>query len=95
MIIKDDRTPEEVTNTIGFVIATDKYMSGWGDAKGKSVVAVPFTSEQDKEKILNRMNLRNEMKRVRITYGKQYKPNLRQDDHLHIYNTINSFRYAL
>lgn len=95
MIRTDDRTPIEIENTIGFVIATDKFMSGWGQAKGKSVVAVPFTSEQDKEKILNRMERRNEMKRVRITYGKEYKPKLTTNDHLHIYNTTNSFRYAL
>lgn len=91
----DDRTSEEIEKTIGFVIATDKFMSGWGRAPHKSVVAVPFTSESDKEDVLRRMMRRTEMIRIREVYGKTYYPSLRYGDHLHIYNTTSSFRYSL
>jgi hypothetical protein len=94
-IIEDDRTTDEVNNTLGFVVATDKFMSGWGKAAGRSYVAVPFVSEEDKYKVLSRINRRSEMKRVREVYGKTYRPSMRSGDHLHIYNTKNSFRYAL
>lgn len=94
-IIDDDRNPLEKEQTIGFVVATDSFMSGWGLAKGKSIIAVPFISEEDKEKVLRRIKLRREMKRVRVTYGTSYRPALSLGDHLHIYNTTNSFRYAL
>lgn len=92
-IIKDDRTQEEIAATRGFVIATDKFMSGWGDAPHRSIVAVPFTDEEDKRKVMSRMEKRNEMKRVRLVYGKSYKPSLSGGDHLHIYNTTTSMRY--
>jgi hypothetical protein len=91
----DDRTSEEIEKTIGFVIATDKFLSGWGRAPRKSVVAVPFTSEEDKEDVLRRMRRRTEMIRVREVYGKTYYPSLQNGDHLHIYDTTSSFRYPL
>ena len=94
-IINDDRTPEEITNTIGFVVATDNFMSGWGNAQGRSIVAVPFVSEEDCKKIMNRMELRREMKRVREIWSNEYKPRLYEGDHLHIYDTTTSFRYSL
>ena len=93
--IKDDRTREDVEKTKGFVVATDKFMSGWGSAPGKSYVAVPFISAEDRERIEIRMRRRPEMKRIRIVYGKKYRPSLHSGDHLHIYNIIDSFRYAL
>ena len=93
--IKDERTPEEVKITQGFVIATDKFMSGWGQAQGKSVIAVPFKDDQDMNTILSRVERRNEMKRIRIVYGSEYKPRLSANDHLHIYDIHKSFRYSL
>jgi len=93
-IIKDDRTAEEVQKTVGFVVATDSFMSGWGDAPGKSIVAVPVTSDKDKAWVQTVMGNRSEMKRIRFAYGSSYKPRLGQDDHLHIYNTKNSFRHC-
>lgn len=94
-IIEEDRTAEEVQKTIGFVVATDKFMSGWGNAEGRSLIAVPFTSEEDREKVLRRIARRSEMKRVRTVRGKEFKPRLNSGDHLHIYDTTKSFRYAL
>tara|TARA_R100001086_G_scaffold243162_1_gene171710 strand:- start:404 stop:757 length:354 start_codon:yes stop_codon:yes gene_type:complete len=90
--IKDDRTDEEVRNTIGFVVATDSFMSGWGDAPGKSIVAVPVINDKDRQRVEVVMSRRSEMKRLRFAYGSNYKPKLGKDDHLHIYNTNTSFR---
>ena len=39
---KDDRSAEDVARTVGFIVATDSYMSGWGHAPGRSIVAVPI-----------------------------------------------------
>jgi len=39
----DDRTPDEVARTIGFWVATDRFLSGWGHAPGRSIVACPVT----------------------------------------------------
>ncbi len=94
-ILTDDRTEEEVNKTIGFIIATDKFMSGWGDAPGKSVVAIPFVSCEDMEVVRERMERRAEMKRIRVVYNKNYRPRLYKGDHLHIYNTSTSFRYHI
>jgi hypothetical protein len=94
-IIEDNRTKEEIEKTCGFVVATDKFMSGWGAAPHISVVAIPFISEDDRIKVMSRVKKRSEMKRVRVVYGKQYKPRLSAGDHLHIYDTTNSFRYTL
>lgn len=91
----DDRTTDEVKLTVGFVKATDKFMSGWGKALGKSVIAVPFTSADDMDKVMERINRRNEMKRVRVVMGNEYHPSLNSNDHLHIYNTTTSFRYTI
>lgn len=91
----DDRTEEEVNKTKGFVIATDNFMSGWGQAPGKSIIAVPFVSADDMDVIMLRMNRRTEMKRIRCVRGKHYKPRLSANDHLHIYNTTDSMRYPL
>jgi hypothetical protein len=93
--ISDDRSTEEVAKTYGFVVANDKFMSGWGKAPGRSILAVPFVDEKDRDTILLRVEKRSEMKRVRIVYGKSYHPAMREGDHLHIYNTTTSFRYSL
>ena len=92
---KDDRTDEEKAATIGFWVATDRFMSGWGHAPGRSIVAVPCVSADDAEKVERRLTLRPEMKRVRWVPGSRYRPQLATGDHLHIYNTQTSFRYAL
>ena len=94
-MIRDDRTDEEKAATVGFMVATDRFMSGWGHAPGRSIVAVPCVSADDAATVERRLILRSEMKRVRWASGNTYRPKLRAGDHLHIYNTQTSFRYAL
>ena len=99
--IQDDRTPEEIENTIGFWVATDSYLSNWLNYErtetvvNRSIVACPITSPEDKETVHNRFLLRDEFKRVRFIYGNQYRPKMNPKDHLHIYDTTKSFRYPL
>jgi hypothetical protein len=92
-IIQDDRTAVEVEQTLGFVVATDTFLSGWGDAKnGRSIVACPIVSDQDLHKVEEVFDRRPEFLRVRFVEGQTYRPKLGTHDHLHIYNTRTSFR---
>lgn len=92
-IKKDDRTQEEKDRTIGFWVATDKFLSGWGHAPRRSLVACPVFDNADSEAVELRFIKRNEFKYVRFV-GEDYRPKLYAGDHLHIYNG-KSFRYAL
>lgn len=92
--IQDDRTPQEVESTVGFVVATDSFMSGWGEAPGRSIVAVPVVDYEDEKRVRERLERRYEMKRVRFCL-KDWRPRLFEGDHLHIYDTKTSFRYAI
>ena len=91
---QDDRTFEDIQRTIGLVVATDRFMSGWGKAPRRSLVACPVVDDEDRERVERRFQLRSEFKRVRFVYGALYTPRLHQGDHLHVYG-MNSFRYAL
>ena len=89
--IVDDRTPAEKVATVGFMVATDRFMSGWGQAPGRSLVAVPVTSSEDLDAVRHVLESRPEMLRVRFCLA-SYRPRLYDGDHLHIYNTQTSFR---
>ena len=91
--IKDDRTDAEKDVTIGFVVATDKFLSGWGDATGgRSIVARPVRDTQECDRVMQLFEDRDDFKHVRYASGSAYKPRLRNADHLHIYN-FDSFNY--
>ena len=84
MQVKEDhRTPEQKAATVCFVVATDSFMSGWGQAKGRSIFAVPCRSMQEAFIVEDNMRHRSEMKRVRIV-GADYRPRLYNGDHLSI-----------
>ena len=90
----DDRTPAEVKSTIGFWLATDKSMSGWGGASGgRSIVACPCINADDAYKVEKHFNARPEFKRVRWVSGNRLNIRLGSNDHCHIYDTTNSFRF--
>lgn len=90
----DDRTPEQVAQTIGFWVATDAFLSGWGQAKGRSIVACPVRSSEDSDAVEKRFRSRREFKRVRYVCGSKFYPKLYAGDHLHIYD-FESFRYPM
>ena len=93
-IRQDDREPEERQHTVGFWVATDKFMSGWGMAKGRSLVACPVFGADDADQVERRFRLRREFLRVRFVPGDTFYPKLYAGDHLHIYDG-RSFRYPL
>ena len=87
-VIDDRRTPEEIEQTAGFLVATDSFMSGWGKAQGRSLFAIPLTSEEINDgmtynRIEERMERRPEFKRVRFVL-RDYRPRLSEGDHLSI-----------
>ena len=91
-MVKDDRTQAEKHETIGFVVATDSFMSGWGGAEGgKSFVARPVRSDEELKMVTEAFEGRTEFKRVRFVLGKVtkegrvYKPRIQAGDQLHVY----------
>ena len=86
-MIDDKRTEQEKAETEGFVVATDSFMSGWGLARGTSYFAVPYRATDNPQAIFERLDDRPEMKRVRYA-GKDYRPKLRENDHLSIRNIV-------
>ena len=97
--IEDDRSESEREQTIGYWIATDRFMGQWrSELVGKrvrSLVAVPVVNIEDADKVKRRLDSRDEMLRVRWLENDRPTPRLNPGDHLHIYNTTHSFRYAL
>ena len=81
--IDDRRTEEDKARTVGFVVANDSFMSGWGQAPGRSIFAVPFRSWTEASIVEDNMRHRSEMKYVRVV-GKAYRPRLRAGDHFSI-----------
>lgn len=83
MIFQDDRTPEQKKIPHVIVLATDRFMSGWGGAKGGPSYAgwaVPLNKADEVER---RIRGRAEMRRVRIV-GATYRPKA-GPGHCHIY----------
>jgi len=92
MTILDRRSEAEKESTWGFVVATDSFMSGWGDAPRRSLFAVPVRNWKEAEIVLDNMQHRPEMKRARIV-GKDYRPKLRPGDHLSIRDMSDCARF--
>lgn len=82
-VINDRRTDEDKAATIGFIVATDKFMSGWGGAPRRSLFAVPVRNREEIDIVEENMRRRREMKRVRFVSA-DWRPRLQQGDHLSI-----------
>ena len=88
--IEDRRTPEERKTHRFLVIATDRYMSGWGGAEGGTSVCVwACASEEDRRRVWDWVASRGDMKRLRSTYDgagrAAYKPARRGVAHVSFY----------
>lgn len=83
-VIQDDRTAEEKQSHTWLVIGTDKYMSGWGMAKGGLSYAAWACKPEDSRECRRWVENRRDMKRVREAIAKDYRPG-RSCAHLHIY----------
>jgi len=82
MKYEDNRTPEiKKTHTV-LITATDKFMSGWGEAsQGASKCAWACKPEHE-DKVYNWVKNRSEMKYVNINYSGRWHP---KAAHVHIY----------
>ena len=89
MIRKDDRTPTQRITHRFAVVARDKFMSGWGEAKnGASRCAWAVPDEMVHDGRIDRLERwvagRNEMVYVNVIWLDTYKPP-RGTAHFHIY----------
>ena len=91
-VIDDRRTAKEVEQTIGYVVATDRFMSGWGHAPGRSLFAVPFRNHTEAAIVEQNMRRRSEMIRVRVV-GEDYRPKLYRGDHFSIRSMAECSRF--
>ena len=86
--IKDHRTTDKrpVSEVGLWAVATDKFMSGWGNAPRKSYVAYPldvlYQAGRDR-KLTDWMDDRGDFQRVRVNLK---LPRLQDGDHLSIYD---------
>ena len=79
-MIRDDR--EHRGPVYGYVIATDTFLSGWGEASsGKSFYAMAVQSENEAYTVMRNFKHRSDFKRVRFV---KRLPRIRSGDHLSI-----------
>lgn len=84
MVKQDDRTPAQKLTHYWGVVATDKFMSGWGGAKGglsKCCWACP--SLESAERLEPAIRARREMRYVSVVDLRTYRP--RNAAHWHVY----------
>lgn len=90
MIRQDDRTPEEIKTHVCLTAGTDSFMSGWGEAKNGTSIAVWACKPEHDNRVYNWVMGRNDQKRVRQV-SDPYRPKCA---HLHIY-VVNEEHPAL
>jgi hypothetical protein len=85
-VLQDDRTPEQKKTHTRAIVATDRFMSGWGGAsKGLSKCAWAYDpNTQDAAALLAWVEARREMKYVNFATLAKYRPGPRCE-HFHIY----------
>lgn len=81
--IQDDRTDAERATHTWLVIGTDRWMSGWGGARGGASYAAWACRPEDRREVLAWVEGRGDMTRVREAM-EPYKPG-RGCVHLHVY----------
>jgi len=81
-MINDHRT-EDTTEPNLWAVATNKLLSGWGQAPGNSYVAYPIYTHEDQCAVVRYMEDRPDFIRVRINLN---LPRLKDGDHLAIYD---------
>ena len=83
-IIKDERTKEQKEQFKYIVYAHDKFMSGWGMAKGgRSLFAWAVESEAQKDRILDWVESRSDMCRVDWDLASEFDKKLKRKTFAH------------
>jgi hypothetical protein len=83
MIFQDDRTPEQKKIPHVIILGTDRFLSGWGEAKGGPSYAGWACPADNYNDTLCWVEQRSDMMRVRIV-GSNYRPPS-GPGHCHIY----------
>lgn len=83
MTYRDDRDPRQTLTHRLAVVATDSFLSGWGEAAGGVSYAGWAFKDGDQAKVERWVRARGEMKRVRIVILTNYRP--RGIGHCYIY----------
>ena len=73
MKFKDDRTPEQKRTHSSIVLMTDRFMSGWGEAKGGPSYAGWAFEGGNLSRVLSEVRSRSDAMRVRVVGG-DYRP---------------------
>lgn len=80
-IRQDDRTPEQKLTHTWLITATDRFMSGWGGARGGASKCAWACKPEHASHVLDWVRSRSEMKYVNSTNGAWYP----RAAHVHIY----------
>ena len=78
----DDRTPEQKKTHTYLITATDKFMSGWGQAANGLSKCAWACKPEHWEKVYYWVNSRSEMKYVSLNTSGKWYPDAA---HVHIY----------
>ena len=79
---EDDRTDAQRLTHTWAVAGTDRFMSGWGAATGGTSVAAWACPYAELDAVLEHVNRRAEMKRVRVVKLADWRP---RAAHVHVY----------
>lgn len=89
---QDDRTEKQKETHRYLVTATDRFMSGWGQAStGASKCAWACDTKENMHKVYEWVKARSEMKYVNYRYDDKWYP---KAAHVHIY-VVNDYHPAL
>lgn len=84
-VIADDRTPEQRKTHRLAIVASDRFMSGWGHARsGTSRCAWACHPDVNTDRVWNWVKSRKEMRYVNLVDLSTYRPP-RGTAHFHIY----------
>jgi hypothetical protein len=74
-VTKDDRTPEQKQTHVLAIVARDKFLSGWGGARGgTSRCAWACHPDVNPDRLFNWVKSRSEMQRVALVDLRTYRP---------------------
>lgn len=92
MIDSDRRTDAEKDREAFplFVSMTDKFMSGWGQAPGRSLYSLAVRSVEEAERVIDNAGRRSEMRYVRVSSA---LPRKRPGDHLSVAGPTHAARW--
>jgi hypothetical protein len=83
MIRVDDRTTEQKESHYVLITATDRFMSGWGQASGGLSKCAWACERKDYRQVLEWVEKRSDMKYVNANFSKKWYP--QNAKHVHIY----------